>query len=393
MIKKCILWVFLLQFLVSCEKELTLPHSQAGKAPEFPEGYFADDFTVNAIPADLQRKYAIDCSYYSKYTMVWGIPITACSDVDDIYLKNTAELVGLMLSDESLKEEHASLIRDLLYQNMFRISVYPSNNVGTKQLPEYKQYSDADAYGAMRDLPLIGFSERNVTECLGGSGNQGRLKQGNSLVHEIMHSIHLFAGNEIMPGFDKKLKAAYENAKSQGRWDKNFYIIDTNEKEYLAEGAEIWFNWEPYTLNRGDEFVRVNQDDLLEMDPALYEILSVFFQPKQDVMDQISFCSHKVILTFNPLSFSDTDYSGTVSIHGDGELIESSQFTHSTYEMSLTIPDPSASYISFENYTFTFELVFDDENSQAKTYVLNFSKEELLGEDGFPNIELNVVSE
>ncbi len=45
-----------------------------------------------------------------------------------------------------------------------------------------------------------------------------RYRQENILIHEFAHAIRHMAINQIDPEFDKKLKAAYDDAMTKGLW-------------------------------------------------------------------------------------------------------------------------------------------------------------------------------
>lgn len=390
--KKILFYLLLVVTLMSCVEEITYPNYQSGEAPLNVEGSVANDFVVRGIPRDIVRAYDIDLGYYSKYTSVWGIPIVASAEVDDIYLQNTAELVGLMLSDESLVVENASQIRNLLYQNMLRIAIFPDKEMGTKQLPEFKTFASADAYGATKEIPVIGFSVINVSECSEGlfHNDCGRIKQGSSLVHEIMHSIHNLAAEKVSPGFNKKLRKSYQNAQNKQIWNKDAYINE-NYEEYLAEGAEVWFNWQPYSYDNGLYFPK--QNDLKNIDSNLYNVLNLIFQKNPEVMNNISFASPKVIFNFNNLiSMFGYDYSGLkIDLYGDNEVIRSQTLVSSSYATTFIMPDPRVSYISFDNYKFKVTILYDNADKIIKEY--SFSREELVAIDGFPsNINLHGTS-
>lgn len=384
-------YVLITMALMSCEKEITYPSYQSGEAPLFAGGNVASDFVVSDIPQDILRNYNIDAGYYSKYTSVWGIPIVSSAEVDDIYLQNTAELVSVMLSDESLVLNKAVQIRNLLFRNMLRISIFPAGEIGTKQLPEFRTFVDAAAYGATREIPVMGFSTLNVTECGEGMfhNDLGRIKQGNSLPHEIMHSIHNLSAEKVSPGFNNKLKKAYQYSQNNQIWEKGNYI-NANYEEYLAEGAEIWFNWHPYhAFDEEGEIYFPEQEDLKEIDTKLYEVLSLLFQQDKEVMKNITFASPKVIFRMeNIQELFGYDYSELkVDLYGDNEVIRTQTLSRNTWATTFIIPDPSVSYISFENYKFKATLFYDDDIQVVKEY--KFSQEELINMDGFPsNINL-----
>jgi len=392
--KYVVVVILTMSLLISCQNEPVYPSYQSDEPPTLAEGIVFDDFQVKSIPDQMYKKYKIDASYYSKYTTIWGIPICGSDEIEDVYLQNAAELVGHMLSDASLNMEHADLIRSTLFQKMVRIVLYPNNEIGTKQLPEYKSFADADAYGATENIPLMGVSVTNVSECYNGNDGFGRNKQGNSLVHEMMHTIHLFTAEKIHKGFNAELRKTYLNSKSAGIWNPSFYIIDTNEKEFLAEGAEIWFNWVPYVIEGNDNsYLSVRQEDLKEIDPDLFNLLALFFNKDEDVMDQINFCAPKVLLNYQiPLSivaYPDC-FTGSVKLFGDGVLLENNVTSCGYTDTYLAFPDPSISYKSYANYSFEITIKFSDTNREDAVFIKTFTKNELLNMNGFPTVEIAV---
>ena len=394
---KLILLPLLCAILFSCDKELIYPNNQNGEAPLQPEGLIAGDFEVKAIPADMILEYNMDPSYYFKYTRAWGIPIVASNEVADIYLQNAAELVCDMLSDENLVPAIAVKVRNLLFQNMLRIVLFPDNGKRTTQVPEFKMLAPADGYGALADdCPVMAMGVGNVSECSEGlfQNDHGRTKRGNTLPHELMHSIHAIAADKLLPGFSDKLKEAYQNAQSARLWYSDLVIVEegiesadlyinTNYEEYLAEGTEVWFNWQPYLNPDDDSFIK--QKDLKSVDPQLYEVLSLIFQPNEEAMEHLSFASPKVIISIEDLhSLFGYDYSDlTIELFGSQEIIGSQNLYGNSSATTFIMPDPTVSYISFDHYKFKATIRLNNGEQVIKEYA--FSKEELADMEGFPS--------
>jgi len=369
--------------LLSCEKGLYYPDYQKGEAPTQPEGLDASDFDVKVISAEMMLKYNMDPGYYAKYTKVWGIPIVASHEVDDIYLQNAAELVGAMLSDESLVADKAVEIRNLLFKEMFRIILYPDNGKYTTQVPEFKTEPAVSGYGANPDgQPFTVAGILGLVECPEGIGKNdaGRAKQGNTLVHEVMHSIHEIVLTKLLPDFNDKLKTAYQNAQNTQIWKADSYI-NTNHMEYLARGAEVWFNWQPNISNRKNgEYIK--QDELGTVDSQLYDVLGQVFQSNTDVMEHLSFASPKVQININPAQIG-LEYSELkIELLGGTEVIrEASLIT--IHSQTFIMPDPRVSYVSFDNYKFRATILTMDGEQEIKEFA--FTKEELIAMEGFPS--------
>jgi len=383
----------LLMSLTGCGDDDPSYHSsQAGTAPTSPGGFIASDFQVTPVPPEIRDRYKIDTTYYTKYTSVWGIPITAGPEVADIKLKNAAEMIGLMLSDDSLSDGNGKTTRDALFQNMFRAAIYPTKEgIRTQQLPEFRGFSDAGGYGATTNIPVMGFGELDVSECSITMGpDYGRNKHGNSLVHELMHSIHHFASERIRPGFNSSLNQAYRHAFDHVLWDRDWYILE-NELEYLAEGAEVWFNWYPYGLETGDDILYISQDNLSTMDPYLFDLLSVFFRPSQDILNNVSFCSPRILLTVynQPFDSDMKPYTSHVSVYGDDELLSSATMPPDTWVTSIAIPDPRISPVSHDNYTITLTVDFEPEAYANRIFRKEYTVGEILSAPRYPLINVH----
>lgn len=395
---KLLVLISLFTLLISCDNELIYPSKQGGEAPISPEGIISKDFVVKEIPADMILKYNMDPGYYAKYTTAWGIPIVGPNEVEDIYLKNAAELVVDMLSDDNLRPEIAVEVRNLLFQNMMRISIYPDNGKLTSQVPEFKMFDAVSGYGAVPgENPVMTMGITEVKECDENlfSEDYGRGKRGNTLPHEIMHCIHAMAADALIPGFTAKLKEAYQNAQNLKIWDAGYApdgtklnnYINEDYKEYLAEGTEVWFNWQPYPNVQNDIFAK--QKDLKIRDPKLYEVISLIFQPNEDAMEHLSFASPKVVISITNLVefFGYESEELLFELFGGNKVIRSSK--HSVFSQpNFIFPDPNVSYISYDQYTLKVTVIHNSGEKLIKEY--SFSKEELSAMKGFPsNIHLS----
>lgn len=382
--------------LISCDDELVYPNNQKGEAPTSPEGVIANDFEVKVIPPEMILKYNMDPGYYRKYTTAWGIPIVTSNEVDDIYLQNAAELICDMLSDENLVPEIAVEVRNLLFQTMLRIVLFPDNGQVTTQVPEFKMLPPVAGYGANADeSPVMTMGIWTVSECDEGfsQNDYGRGKRGNTLPHELMHSIHAMAADKLIPGFSDKLKEAYQNAQSNQLWQadgESKLYINYNYEEYLAEGTEVWFNWQPYPSSDVAYFIK--QKDLKNVDPQLFEVISMIFQPNEDAMEHLSFASPKVIMRMEDLhSIFGYEYSKIkIELLGDQEVIRVNDLPWNSPRTVFCFPDPSVSYINFNDYKFRATILYNSGDQQIKEY--SITKEELIAMEGFPS-DINLTGE
>jgi peptidyl-prolyl cis-trans isomerase A (cyclophilin A) len=92
----------------------------------------------------------------------------------------------------------------------------------------------------------------------------------NILIHEFAHAIHGTAGQALGADFDKRLRAAYENAKETGLFKDTY--AGSNASEYWAEAVQDWFD-----DNRQNDSLHnhVNtRAELKEYDPQLAELVA-----------------------------------------------------------------------------------------------------------------------
>ncbi|HHC7201669.1 TPA: hypothetical protein ACN4AY_004610 [Vibrio parahaemolyticus] len=334
-------------FLSACDAEKEHP-TREGKAPLTEKSITAGNFEVlSPIPNDWVSTYSINTSYYKKMTVAWGMPIIASEDVDDLILKNAAELLAKQLSDEVVV--NAEAVRDKLWQRYFKVAIFPTTpgSGGTKQLPEFSRFAPAAGYGATKELPTMGMSDVNFDyQKINTSA------QGNTFSHELTHSIHLIAGSVLPDDFEGDLTKAYESAIALGTWPSGEYINE-NRLEYLAEGSEIWFGWQP-TYASG-----INRSDLLNIDSNLYSVLSYMYHEEAE-----SFFSGTT--SFIQPTFSSVyryEYEGddidkdavgfTGTILGDGEPIDIYRSAlKSENSLIYKFWTPEFIYFSFEDLPF-----------------------------------------
>lgn len=221
---------------------------------------------LNPVPAATVERFAL-APFYSKCVMVGGLPVVASERVADAALEEAAVVVRSMLAG-----------RDDLLEAMARSRVrlaVMGVNERTTDLPEHADLTPAEFWnrrarglGATAQRPAVSCAEENVL-CLPGDpyGTE------NILVHEFAHAIHEMGLKVVDPGFDGRLKAAYDTAVKEGRW-KGCYAAE-NHHEYWAEAVQSWFG-----TNRENDAIHnhVNtRGELKAYDPALAALCEEVF--------------------------------------------------------------------------------------------------------------------
>ncbi|WP_417347079.1 hypothetical protein [Ferrimonas sp.] len=292
-------------------------------APEDPPVQEANQFEVlSPVPEAIIKAYKLDRGYYTKYIDVWGIPVLGPEEVSSVLLKNAAEIVAHQLSDDNLQAGMGPLIREALYDKYFRVVIFPKQyrSYGSNRVPEYRNFPDVAGYGATPELPLTGINSQAL-EYLGDRPNP---IQGNTLVHELTHSIHLLTLDTLLPEFEAQLTNAYEHAQAEHLWaGTGMGYINTNRFEYLAVGSELWNNVRAHeALPSRPDSMSLRQH-LKENDPALYNLLALFYNDRHRMADHLTIYRGYHTLT---VELSEADYPMAIDLNQiDRELYSGEQ--------------------------------------------------------------------
>lgn len=201
--------------------------------------------------------------FYKKHLDLDGFAIVSSEKVNDYALKEAAYLIKQVL-------QNRPDILEKLAEKKVRFVVIGYDEL-TTQIPEYSTLKPskfwdrrARGLGPSPQRPAVSCGEENLL-CFPGDPYH----QENILIHEFAHAIHLMAINAIDPGFDKKLKAVYDDAMARGLW-KDKYAAN-NRAEYWAEAVQSYFddNRQP-----DHDHNHVNtRKELFEYDPALAKLV------------------------------------------------------------------------------------------------------------------------
>ncbi|WP_435011554.1 hypothetical protein P12x_002870 [Tundrisphaera lichenicola] len=222
---------------------------------------WADDALPLAI-VEPPKSWSLD-PFYQKCIEVDGLPILASGKVSDYALKEAAYLVGRML-------EGRRDVIDAMVKDKVRVAVMAFDE-RTTDIPEHRDLKPA-SYWNRRARGLGGETtscgEENLLNYPGDPYNTE-----NILIHEFAHCIHDQGLAKLDPDFNKKLRAAYDDALAKGLWKKTYAA--TNIHEYWAEGVQSWFG-----TNRHDDNVHNHvdtRDELKEYDPGLAALIEAAF--------------------------------------------------------------------------------------------------------------------
>lgn len=241
---------------------------QAWKSnPATPAAGKQDDLTIGPPPSRLKL-----ADFYKKHVEFDGLPIVSSDKVPDQALLAARKVVAMMIAK-------TPRMVDKLVKNKVRVAIMASSEV-TTDIPEHsdltpKDYWDkrARGVGATHSRPATSGSEENLLN-LPGDPYKGE----NIFLHEFAHTLHLMAIVDLDPGFDARLKKAYDAAIAAGLW-KGTYAA-TDHKEYWAEGVQSWFNANLESKIPNGIHNEINtHKELQAYDAGLYELIAEWLPP------------------------------------------------------------------------------------------------------------------
>jgi len=230
-----------------------------GGEPSTPDGC-----KVGPIPDDVRAEYKLN-AFYTRYASADGTPVVATDKPVDESITRACQVVLDLSSTHPMARQR--MRNDHVYFIMM------AKTEKTVQTPEYKSRGDLDARArGFGNNPGL-CAEENVM-C---DRSTDRWRGESICVHEYSHVMHLYVWNKVVPMFDSKVTAAYNNAvRSMGKYPNTYAA--SNAVEYFAEGVQDWYNTNLQSP-RGEAGDGVHnhintRTELKEYDPMLYEILT-----------------------------------------------------------------------------------------------------------------------
>ncbi|MCY3743590.1 MAG: hypothetical protein OXH00_21460 [Candidatus Poribacteria bacterium] len=179
----------------------------------------AEDYLERICQLDHQR------AFYQKYIDAGGVAILASISVADETLQMARNIVFQMTAKHpeireylTLEHKHYQIIINGYYENIRGIPEFTDHHIREFPIPHC-----GAAFGNAYCVSQIWHLPEQKRDRI-----QSPVMQ--TFVHEFAHAIHLFAISELDPGFNARLKQAYETAVASGTW-KDLYA-ETNYREY-----------------------------------------------------------------------------------------------------------------------------------------------------------------
>lgn len=196
------------------------------------------------LPVQAHRVGGIP-AFYTQRIEARGYPIVASAKVNPYALKEAAYLIDLMLAKRPD-------VREAMVKSGSRLCIQAAGEF-TTDLPEFARLAEKPPAGFPRIGPKDYWDAR--ARGLGGSATDPYCSCGeenllafpgdpyakeNILIHEFAHNLHLRGMNNVDPGFDGRVRAAFVAAMKRGLWKGKYAGV--NHHEYFAEGVQSWFD-------------------------------------------------------------------------------------------------------------------------------------------------------
>jgi cyclophilin family peptidyl-prolyl cis-trans isomerase len=213
-----------IEFLVYAVALLGLTGELSGKAAE--QGPIPE---VTAVPETLRQEADLS-PFYQKYTHAGPLPILGSAQVSDYALREAVWIVQHVLAGRD------DILQALADRGVRMVIM--AHNEYTTDIPEQanmtpKDYWDRRARGL--GGRIISGAEENLL-CFPGDPYSTE----NILIHEFAHVIQQYGMRSVDPTFDRRLRAAYEQARAAGLWEGTY--AGSNMAEYWAEAVQDWFD-------------------------------------------------------------------------------------------------------------------------------------------------------
>lgn len=231
------------------------------------------DANVSPLPQSIIEKFQsnrgrerFDPNFYKKYLDVGGIAVMGSDKVADEAFYEARYLASHVLS------KRKDILDAMASRNTRLIIIAYEEEVS--EIPEYYRADPAAAAQQNRRVrgyggaTLTSFGEENLL-CYPGD----RYSRENIMIHEFGHCID---GNlrRIDPNWNRDLAKVFDDARSQGLWDRTYSA--TNQAEYWAEGIQAYFDCCARSRTGEPDGVHNhvgNREELKEYDPNLYNFI------------------------------------------------------------------------------------------------------------------------
>jgi hypothetical protein len=228
---------------------------------------------VAPIPDELREAYDLD-PFYVKHTLARGVPVVSSAAPADEALSRACELLIDMLSQRQD-------VVDILLQRRTRFGIIGNDEL-TNDIPEYRGFPDSINTRAR------GLGGQDIGTCAEESilcdRQRDRWRGEGICVHEFSHTISAAGLFRADPTFEPRLRAAYQDAQAEGRFD-NTYALESVQ-EYWAEGVQDWYDTNLEAIPSNGIHNEIDRRfELEDYDPALYGLIAEFLPADNQFQD------------------------------------------------------------------------------------------------------------
>ena len=228
---------------------------------------------VAPIPDALREAYDLD-PFYVKHTLARGVPVISSAARADEALARACELLIDMLSQRQD-------VVDILLQRRTRFGIIGNDEL-TNDIPEYRGFPDTINTRAR------GLGGQDIGTCAEESilcdRQRDRWRGEGICVHEFSHTISAAGLFRADPTFEPRLRAAYQDAQQEGRFD-NTYALESLQ-EYWAEGVQDWYDTNLEAIPSNGIHNEIDRRFELEAyDPVLYGLIAEFLPEDNQFQD------------------------------------------------------------------------------------------------------------
>ena len=183
---------------------------------------------MDGVPLDEFDLLALQKAFYTKYIDAGGIAILANATVEDTHLIEARRVVLTMTAKRPALRDH------LLVQHGFYMVLLGRGTL-YEDVPESTQEGPIYTFGcSMSAVPGV----LKNGYCYATVGHITSRAYLYAFAHEFAHALESEM-ERLRPGFQDRVKQAYENAEALGIWPLE--VTRGWWREYWAEGVELWF--------------------------------------------------------------------------------------------------------------------------------------------------------
>ncbi len=233
------------------------------------------------VPEHWQSKNGY-VGFYTKYVMVYGIPVLSTDDVEDWVLFRAYDVLEIYL--RKIYYEYPEIINSLI-KNKANVIVIGLNEYNIEH-PDWTAYEEAMGEEGKTERRGGGSLETTVlVDDLGIEDPNNWFSDFCGLIHEFTHTMlgygigdadHAGARPDIFEKINDAYESAYREYKKSGKYQESSYDMN-NYHEYFAGQVGRWFNANGTNLNVKRASRMTEREQLEEYDPDIYAVCEMLF--------------------------------------------------------------------------------------------------------------------